>query len=292
MNLAKFEVSAACIGCGNCTKVCPGGILFMGDDRKPHIKEFDSFGWDGCWRCEHCLSVCPVGAIQILEHRPQDSLCPVSTEQASRTFDSLIANRHSCRRYQHRNVPPEIIQDMLERLANAPNGGNKQQVEYTLIDDMEQMDFFRTTVTAKMDELARQEIYPVGFGKKLYEDMKRWEDSVRPDMVFCGAPHLLIPHAPLGHGEPVQDVIIAGTYFELLCASRGLGAVMMTFPIGVLKTMPEIKAMLKIPDDHCVPMLIGFGYPEIQYARGSQRTTLPSKIHRLHFDDEKSKLDK
>ena len=29
------------------------------------------------------------------------------------------------------------------KLANAPNGGNKQQVEYTLIDDAKQMDHFR-----------------------------------------------------------------------------------------------------------------------------------------------------
>lgn len=34
--------------------------------------------------------------------------------------------------------------------------------------------------------------------------------KVRPDMFFCGAPHILIPHAPLGHGEPIQDVVIAG----------------------------------------------------------------------------------
>lgn len=55
--------------------------------------------------------------------------------------------------------------------------------------------------------------------------------------------------------------------------------------------MPEIYAMLKIPDDHYVAMLIGFGYPEIQYTRGSQRTTLPSKIYRLNLEDGKSVID-
>ena len=92
-----------------------------------------------------------------------------------------------------------------------------------------------------------------------------------------------IPHAPLGQGEPVQDVIIAGTYFELLCASRGLGTVMMTFPLSVLKLMPEINAMLRIPEDHYTGMIIGFGYPQLPYARGTQRTVEQSRIHRLCF---------
>ena len=57
----------------------------------------------------------------------------------------------------------------------------------------------------EMERLAAQGIYPEGFGKEAYEDMKRWEKTVRPDMLFCGAPHILIPHAPLGQGEPVQE---------------------------------------------------------------------------------------
>ena len=122
-----------------------------------------------------------------------------------------------------------------------------------------------------------------GFDRASYEDMKRWEETVRPDMLFCGAPHLLIPHAPLGHGEPVQDVLVAGTYFELLCASRGLGAVMMTYPLGVHDLMPAIKALLEIPEDHYIGMLIGFGYPEISYARGVQKTMDAHRVHRPEF---------
>lgn len=127
---------------------------------------------------------------------------------------------------------------MISRLANAPNGGNKQQVEFTLIDDKAQMERFRQETFREMERLSKKEIYPEGFDRASYEDMKRWRKTVRPDMLFCGAPHLLIPHAPLGKGEPIPDTLIAGTYFELLCASRGLGAVMLTFPLNALKKCP------------------------------------------------------
>lgn len=161
-------------------------------------------------------------------YRPEDSLLPSDAEEAKRILDGLTAFRRSCRRYQKKNVPGAVIQDMIERLANVPNGGNKQQVEYTLIDDMEQMDFFRRTVRREMERISGEGIYPEGFGKEAYEDMKRWEETVRPDMFFCGAPHVLIPHAPAGVGEAERDTVIAGTYFELLCASRGLGSVIMS----------------------------------------------------------------
>lgn len=255
----------------------------MDEEKTVRMEAFSEFGWNGCWKCEHCLAVCPSGAISIFGHKPEDSLRPVAAGDAAPVLDALIANRHSCRRYQDRNVEKDVIRNMLGRLANAPNGGNKQQVEFTLIDDKEQMERFRRLVRKETEKLAEQGIYPLGFDRASYEDMKRWESTVRPDMLFCGAPHLLIPHAPLGRGEPVQDVLIAGTYFELLCASRGLGAVMLTFPLGALARMPEIKAMLQIPEDHYTGMMIGFGYPEIRYARGVQKTTEERRIHRPEF---------
>lgn len=285
MNIADFKVDKGkCVGCSQCVKVCPGGILYLDKDKKSNMKDIDCFGWSGCWKCGHCLSVCPTGAISIFGHSAEDCIPPVDTETAAPVLDALIANRHSCRRYLDKNVDREIIDDMLSRLGNAPNGGNKQLVEYTLIDDKDEMKIFHHAAYAEMERLASVGIYPEGFDKASYDDMKRWEKTVRPDMLFCGAPHLLIPHAPLGKGEPRQDVLIAGTYFELLCASRGLGSVMLTFPLGVLNLMPEIKAMLKIPENHYIGMLIGFGYPQIKYRRGSQRTIEESRIHRLKFD--------
>lgn len=291
MNLAEFYVDDTCIGCGKCVQVCPGGVLRLEENSRPVISDFTEFGWlgHGCWRCEHCLSVCPQGAIRILGHKPEDSLSPADLQTAAPLMDALIANRHSHRRYLDRNVDRSVIDDMIARLGNTPNGSNKMLVEFTVIDEKEEMDRFRKAAYTRMEELAAQGIYPEGFGQPYYNDMKRWEKTVRPDMLFCGVPHMLIPHAPIGSGEYQKDVLIAGTYFELLCASRGLGSVMLTFPLNVLERMPDIKAMLQIPENHYIGMLIGFGYPQIQYARGSQKTIEPARIHRPHFSADAAK---
>lgn len=291
MNIAKFTVdNKKCIGCGKCSKVCPGGLISISQSKKAEIVDISEFGWNGCWKCEHCMAVCPVGAISVLGHCPEDSIPIPDSNTASDTLDAIVCNRHSCRRYKNKNVDKKIIDEMISILANAPNGGNKQQVEFTLIDDIEQMKFFSRTAYREMEKLAERDIYPKGFDNKSYKQMKNWEKTVRPDMLFCGAPHILIPHAPLGHGTPKQDVIIAGTYFELICASRGFGAVIMTFPIDAMKNMPKIKSMLNIPENHYMDMIIGFGYPEIHYARGTQRKVDKSRIHTLNFTKEGQKL--
>ncbi|MDD6459207.1 MAG: nitroreductase family protein [Absicoccus porci] len=278
----KFFVDEEkCIHCGQCVKVCPGGILSL----KEHVvmKEFSAFGWNGCWQCEHCLAVCPTGALSIFGHDPKDSILPPNEQQCASILEALIVNRHTCRRYKNQNVDPAWIHHALDLLANAPNGGNKQQVEYTLIDDKDEMAIFRKQVTETMKQLAKQGIYPEGFDSDSYEDMVRWQETVRPDMVFCGAPHVLIPHAPMQQGTPIQDVLIASAYFELLCEAHGLGASLLTFPLDVMKKMPSVYQQLEIPNDHYVGVIIGFGYPEIPYHRGVQKQMDPHRIHHRTF---------
>lgn len=61
----------------------------------------------------------PDGAISIFGHCPKDSIPPVQADEASPVMDALIANRHSCRRYQDRSVDPGMIWDTI-RIATKP----------------------------------------------------------------------------------------------------------------------------------------------------------------------------
>lgn len=46
-----------CIGCGRCTDVCPGNLLFLKDKRAAIRDARD------CWGCTACVKECPRDAI-------------------------------------------------------------------------------------------------------------------------------------------------------------------------------------------------------------------------------------
>ena len=134
-----------------------------------------------------------------------------------------------------------------------------------------------------MEEAAARHRYTSSFDDFYYTKMKQSEASVRKgDLLFCGAPHLFVAHVK-ATGRWAADYAIncnlATAYFELLANAHGLGTVIMSYPSDVLcELAPEAHKMLGIPEDHYMKLLVGFGYPEIPYARGVQKGR--RKVHR------------
>ena len=281
---ARFRVDKdKCIKCGRCINTCSGMVLEYGKDGYPRMKEFERFGWRGCWRCQHCLAVCPQGAISIFGKEPEDSL-PLPPKEMGLYMEELLASRRSCRRYLDQNVDPEIIDRIIAAMEAAPTGGNCSSVQYTVIDDKERVKAIRDKAYAVMEAKAKRHEYTRSFSDFYYKKMKESEKTVRrDDMLFCGAPHLFIAHDKYT-GKWAEDYkvncIIATAYFELIANAFGLGTVIMSYPAEVLNELaPQAREMLNIPKDHYTGLIVGFGYPEIPYARGVQKER-PGKIHR------------
>jgi hypothetical protein len=59
----------------------------------------------------------------------------------------------------------------------------------------------------------------------------------------------------------------------------------MSYPAEVLNELaPQAREMLGIPQNHYTKLMVGFGYPEICYARGVQKDR-SAKIHRYSQDN-------
>lgn len=62
----------------------------------------------------------------------------------------------------------------------------------------------------------------------------------------------------------------------------------MSYSASVLNEIAlEARDLLEIPRDPCISLIIGFGYPEIEYARGIQKDR-KKFIHRANENIEKS----
>jgi hypothetical protein len=81
----------------------------------------------------------------------------------------------------------------------------------------------------------------------LYDFAKLWKsDGV--DVMFRGAPHIVIASAPNDCPSPKEDTMIALSYFELLAVSNGLGTLWDgMFKLTLEFVAPELQRRLASP---------------------------------------------
>jgi nitroreductase/NAD-dependent dihydropyrimidine dehydrogenase PreA subunit len=267
MATLDFTVRAdRCDRCGLCAADCPariieqdaGGLPLVPADKVPD-----------CLECQHCLAVCPTAAISVFGLDPGGSL-PVSAEVWPRAeqMGHLVRGRRSVRRYRDEDVDAALISRLLAAAANAPTGVNNRSLVFTVIDEKAKLQRFREAVMAALVAASKAGRIPARFA--YIEKAVAAYVEHGADVVFRGAPHVLIvsapPHAPCA----TEDVPIALAYFELLAQSAGLGTVWCGLLKLALEALPQLKSLVGLaPDRHYYPML--FGYPAIRYARTVQR---------------------
>lgn len=256
-----------CIGCGQCASDCPAMIISMETGTPVIAKDLERF----CISCLHCVSICSEGSVSILGYGPDDGL-PLIAENLSdpEQLELLIKARRSVRNYQDKNVDSEVIDKMLEVAWHAPSGHNDRGLLYTLIDDKGVIYDLREEAFGGLQKLIEEEKLPEGM-EMFVDIIEAWKKSAT-DILFRGAPHLLIVSALKESASPLHDCIIALTTFELYAQSRGVGTIwngLATLTISEL--VPSLKKRLGIPENHRIGYVMGFGYPAIRYARSVDR---------------------
>jgi nitroreductase/ferredoxin len=259
-----------CIQCGECVEDCPAGVISM-DDYPSITNE------EGCYRCQHCLAVCPTGAVSILGRDPDASTKLAGNMPDVAGLETLIKGRRSVRRYSGRNLEPLLIDELLDIACHAPTGVNAQAVLFTVVRDGSVMKGLREEVMAQMTKLQSEGKLPAGLVEQyIGAAVTAWQEEGR-DIIFRGAPHLLITSAPKEAPCPVQDTHIALTTFQLMAHARGVGTVWDGMVMMALSLYPGLGARLGIPEDHIVGYAMVFGEPEVEYHRTVQRG--PARIN-------------
>jgi nitroreductase/NAD-dependent dihydropyrimidine dehydrogenase PreA subunit len=262
----QFEVDKTlCGGCGQCVADCLANVLEMADGspRVAHGQE------DACYQCQHCLAICPEGAVSVLGLRPEDSE-PVSGPGLDPLhLETLIKGRRSVRRYRAQNLDPVLLNHLLEVAWYAPTGANARQVRFTVVDDRAKLERLRDEVLDGLGRLVRAKALPAGM-ERFAEIVRRWEED-GVDVLFRGAPHLIVASVPAGVATPLPDCLIALSSFELLAQAHGVGTLWDGLATYAMRDLvPEMRHTLGIPDDHLFGYAMLFGYPAVTYARAVQ----------------------
>lgn len=275
--MIDFHVNRqACTKCRLCVADCPAMIIAMEEGYPAIAPEKEAT----CYRCQHCLTICPTGAVSILGLKPADSTALAGAYPEPQQLETLIKGRRSVRRYKDENLEPELLQHLLETALHAPSGMNMRKVRFTVIDDKAEMAKLREEVMSGLVSLVKANALPEGLS--FYASfIKMWEDNGF-DVIFRGAPHLLIASVPKDVASPLPDCLIAMTYFELFAQANGVGTVWNGLAkMAVNDLLPATRKRLGIPEDHLVGYAMAFGKPAVHFARTAQHG--PSAIHTVRL---------
>jgi Fe-S-cluster-containing hydrogenase component 2 len=136
--MAFIEINKeTCTKCGACIGACAGSIIIPQEDGYPLLfPGADQY----CLRCGHCVGVCPTGSITHKE-MPLAECPPIDKKQEAsfKQISQLIKSRRSIREFQDKAVPREEIERIIEVARYAPTGGNRQEVQWLVIDDKEEL---------------------------------------------------------------------------------------------------------------------------------------------------------
>ncbi len=256
-----------CIGCGQCSTDCPAMIISMDTGLPTIAQDLEQF----CIRCMHCVAICSEGSVSIVGYGPHEGM-PLSSESQPKPeqLEMLIKGRRSMRKYQDKNVDSLVIEKLVEVASHAPSGHNDRQLLYTLVEDKGIVYDLREEAFAGLEKLVKEEKLPEGM-EMFVDIIEAWKKS-GTDILFRGAPHLLIVSAPDDNASPLHDSIIALTTFELYAQSCGVGTIWNGLAtLTITELVPSLKKRLGIPEDHKIGYVMGFGYPAIQYERTISR---------------------
>ena len=233
-----------CIHCGLCVKDCMAKIISFDENKFPFsIKEREQ----SCINCQHCLAVCPSGALSINGKSPENSSY-VETEFNSDQLLNLMKSRRSIRHFRHENVNSETINKLKSMLDVVPTGVNNHGLYFSIVEDVNVMDKLRAEVNERIVKIVSNKAV-----KSIAKKFERYTDAILKgeDIIFRGAPHLIVVSTP--KDAPCKDIdgTIALSYFELYAKSLGLGTCWCGLAYSCFKIISVQFYSSKKPSKHC-----------------------------------------
>jgi nitroreductase/NAD-dependent dihydropyrimidine dehydrogenase PreA subunit len=261
MNL--FEVNEdTCNQDGICAAVCPAGII---DIQKGAYPAPVDGAEEICIECGHCVAVCPTASFS---HRdmPKEKCPPlnpdlnISLEQC----EQFLRSRRSTRRYRKRPVSQELLSKLIRLARYAPTGHNSQGVAWLVMGDRDELNRLAGVTVDWMRWMLKNE---PEFAQSLHmgRTIRRWEEG--KDIVFRGAPVVIVAHAAKHDLQAQTSCTIALSYLELAAAGLGLGSCWAGYFNAAANNFPPMMEALPLPDGHQCRGAMMVGYPTYTYHR-------------------------
>ncbi len=162
-------------------------------------------------------------------------------------FSELVHLRESCRKYQDRQVERELIDRILASCRLAPSACNSQPWKFVVVDDpafKEQVSQATIGQMLSFNKFCLQAPVMVALVAETPSWLSKIGSSIKDKDFY------------------LMDIGIVAEHFCLQAAELGLGTCM----IGWFDEN-KVKALLNIPQNRRIPLLISLGYPANEKTR-------------------------
>jgi nitroreductase/NAD-dependent dihydropyrimidine dehydrogenase PreA subunit len=261
--LELFQIDKeTCNHCELCVQVCVGGFVEM--EKGGYPRQSDD-AEEICIRCGHCVTICPEGSFSLRE-MPQEQCPPVQKDLllTPEHCEHFLRYRRSVRNFKKKAVSKDTLTRLIEMARYAPSGFNSQCAEWLVLGNRDELsklaeivaDWMRWMIS-KMPEVAK--------AVHLDKDLQLWEDGA--DVIFQGAPVVIVAHAEKDNYTARETCTIALTYLELAATSLGLGCCWAGYLEKTATFFPPMAEALSLPEGHKCFGAMMVGYPKFEHHR-------------------------
>jgi nitroreductase/NAD-dependent dihydropyrimidine dehydrogenase PreA subunit len=289
-NVTTVIDAALCTGCGLCVEICPLGVLSM-ENGKARVTGRRSI------HCGHCEAVCPVQAVKVQALDDQAfAFSSFSDDDRWLPFGDfdvamlvrLMRSRRSCRRFQDKPVPGNILEDLVRIGTTAPSGTNSQLWTFTIVPTREAVIRLGSEIAGffkRLNRLARRtwlrrllswvgrrdlENYYHRYYNTISRSMAEWDETGR-DRLFHHATAVILVGSKPGASTPAEDALLATENILLASHAMGLGTCLVGYAVAALRRDVGIQIRLGVPADETVYAVIALGYPNQKFQRSAGR---------------------
>jgi len=267
--MGKIRIDGeTCISCGDCALVCSPGIFHL-EKGKIQVGEEEA-----CNLCGHCLALCPVDAIAIegVDSKGLPDL-PEKQEVSPETLAIFLRSRRSCRRFDSRDVPREVLEKLIDIARYAPTGHNSQNFQFLVIQKKEIIQHLARRTAIFYGNLLKLLSTPgVNLPPWLQSHMRgfrmNWEYYQEgKDRIFRNAPALILIHAPEENVSSAQNCHLAMAHIMLQAQALGLGTCIIGYFLTAAERDPSIIQDLEIPKENKIFTCCTVGYPALRFRK-------------------------
>ena len=204
-------------------------------------------------------------------------------------FINFLANRRSIRNFKDKPISRELIQQILESVAYAPNGAEPEKINITVINDRKRIEEALPYIAEFLDNIVKWMENPIASlmikrrnGKETFNTIKSHLYPISKlgnyklefgDRITRNAPAIIIFHADKGAEAHTNNSIIYATYTMLAAHALGLGATMIGIVPNAINKVREVRNLFRIPEENEAIMSVIIGYPKYKYQRTIKRNS-------------------